>query len=269
VVSPNQRTAPVEFALKVRFPALKEAVVVPVFNLQPEPLRKTIARACAYTLEQVIRPGLRICVGSGRTLCEVFSWLHPAQVPNVSIVQAMGNVGHEAMEIDFNQMARAAADALGAKVFFMNAPAILGLGTVKELQDANPSINEALNMAHSADMYLFGIGSLSSDLIFTRGGIFKREDLERLTQAGSIGDICARFFDIHGAQVPSSFDERIVGITLDDLRSNALTIAVAGGPDKVLPLIGALHGRFIKVLVTDELTAHAILEYDDERDHPS
>jgi len=44
-----------------------------------------------------------------------------------------------------------------------------------------------------------------------------------------------------------------------------LTIAVAGGPDKVLPLIGALHGNLIKVLITDQQTAGAILDYDSER----
>ncbi len=266
VVSPYERTERGEIALKERFNTLKEAIVVPGFNLQPAPLRKTIARACAHYLEQIIRPGIRICVGSGRTLCEVFTWLHPTQVPNVSIVQAMGNVGHEAMEIDFNQMARAAADAFGAKVYYMNAPAILGLGSVTELTEANPSIAEALHMAHTADVYLFGIGSLSSDQIFTRGGIFKLQDLEQLSEAGSIGDICARFFDIHGGEIPSSFKERIVGITLDDLRSNALTIAVAGGPDKVLPLIGALHGGYIKVLITDEQSALAILAYESQMD---
>jgi deoxyribonucleoside regulator len=120
-------------------------------------------------------------------------------------------------------------------------------------------------MAHAADLYLFGIGSLSSDLIFTRGGIFTLQDLEQLRDAGSVGDICARFYNIHGIEIPSSFGERIVGITLDDLRSNALTVAVAGGADKVLPLIGALHGNLIKVLITDEQTAGAILDYESER----
>jgi DNA-binding transcriptional regulator LsrR (DeoR family) len=265
VISPNERISKVETALKKQFDFLKEAIVVPVFKLQEEQLRKTIARACAHYLEQVVRPGLRICVGSGRTLCEVCKWLRPTRVPNISIVQAMGNVGHEAMDIDFNQMARAAANAFGAKVSFLNAPAILGSGTVKELIDANPTIHEALKMAHSADLYLFGIGSLTSDLIFTRGGIFTLQDLEQLRQAGSIGDICARFFNINGIEIPSSFEDRIVGITLDDLHSDALTIAVAGGADKVLPLIGALHGNWIKVLITDEQTAGAILDYESER----
>ncbi|HTX78307.1 MAG TPA: sugar-binding transcriptional regulator [Longilinea sp.] len=264
IVHPNERMEKVEGALKSRFSFLKEAIVVPVFNLQPEPLRKTIARACAHYLEEAIRPGLRICVGSGRTLCEVFDWVRPRKVPNITIVQAMGNVGHEAMSIDFNQLARAAADAFGGNVFFMNAPAILGSGSVTELINANPSINEALKMAHEADLYLFGVGSLSSDLIFTRGGIFSHQDLEQLSQRGSVGDVCARFFDINGVEMPSAFEDRTVGITLDDLRSNALTIGVAGGPDKVLPLIGALHGNLIKVLITDEQTANAILDYENE-----
>ena len=266
VVSPGERTQGSEQALKQRFTALREAIVVPVFNLQPAPLRKTIGRACAHYLEQTIRPGVRMCVGSGRTLCEVFDWLHPTQVPNVSIIQAMGNVGHEAMEIDFNHMARAAAAAFGGKVYLMNAPAILGSGSVDDLMETNPSIKETLNLAHAADLYLFGVGSISSDLIFTRGGIFRQEDLEQLRQRGSIGDIGARFFDLAGREVPSSFGDRIVGITLEDLRSEALTIAVAGGPDKVLPLIGALHGGFIKVLITDEQTAGSILAYEGEMD---
>jgi deoxyribonucleoside regulator len=179
----------------------------------------------------------------------------------VTIVQAMGNVGHEAMDIDFNVMAMAAANAFSANVNLLNAPAILGSGTVNELIEANPSIRKALRIAQTADIYLFGIGSISSDLIFTRGGIFKQEDIEHLRQDGSIGDICARFFDINGREVASSFRERIVGITLANLRSGALTIGVAGGPDKVLPLIGALHGNLIKVLITDELTAKGILDY--------
>ena len=148
----------------------------------------------------------------------------------------------------------------------MNAPAILGSGTVAELIAANPSIHEALKLAHAADVYLFGIGSMASDLIFTRGGILRLQDLEELRRAGGVGDICGNFYDIFGVEIPSAFKDRIVGINLADLRSNALTIAVAGGPDKVQPLIGALCGGFVKVLVTDEQTALAILNTGNEMD---
>ncbi|MHC1783246.1 MAG: sugar-binding transcriptional regulator [Anaerolineaceae bacterium] len=268
VIFPDERISNVESALKERFNFLNEAIVVPVFNLQPDSLRKMIARACANYLKKNIRPGMQICVGSGRTLCEVFSWMSPSKVSNITFVQAMGNVGHEAMDIDFNQLAHSAADAFGGNVVYMNAPAILGSGSVKELINSNPSIFEALKMAQSADLYLFGVGSMSSDLIFTKGGIMKRQDLEELRQKGSIGDVCARFFDINGNEILSAFEDRTVGITLENLRSNALTICVAGGADKVFPLIGALHGNLIKVLVTDEQTANAILDYENDLPKP-
>lgn len=47
IVAPGERAASLERALKRRFKSLKDAVVAAAFNLQPEPLRKTIGpRLC-------------------------------------------------------------------------------------------------------------------------------------------------------------------------------------------------------------------------------
>src|SRR5512142_472907 len=88
VIAPNERSSSLEDALKSRFPYLNEAIVVPVFNPRPDPLRKIIGRAGAQHLDRIVEPGRSICVGSGRTLSEVFSWLHHKSVPKVSIIQA-------------------------------------------------------------------------------------------------------------------------------------------------------------------------------------
>ena len=63
VIAPGERAASLERALKRRFHTLKDAVVASAFNLQPDPLRRTIGRACADYLAQKVRPGLRICIG--------------------------------------------------------------------------------------------------------------------------------------------------------------------------------------------------------------
>jgi DNA-binding transcriptional regulator LsrR (DeoR family) len=245
VVAPDDHMLEIERMLKAAFPLLRDAVVAPAFNMQEAALRRTIGRAAARYLEKLVRPGIRLCVGSGRSLCEVFQWLKPHPVEKVSIIQAMGNVGHEAFD---------------AKIYFLNAPAILGSGSMTELTQANPTIREALEMARTADLYLFGVGSMESDLIFTQWNLIKPAELDALRAAGSVGDICARFFDINGHLLSSLFEERIIGIRLEDLQRAAWTVAVAGGSDKVQPLIGALRGGLIKALVTDEQTASAILE---------
>ena len=262
IVAPGERAANLERALKRHFPSLKDAVVASAFNPRPDPLRKSIGRACAEYLEQKIRPGLRLCIGSGRTLHEMIHWIHPRRVPDVSIVQAMGSVGHEAMNVDFGELARAAGHAFGARVYYLNAPAILGSGSAEALAAANPSIRESLRLARSADMYVVGVGSIESDLIFTRAGLIKPGELDRLTHAGAVGDVCGRFFDRQGRAVTSPFGERVVGIQLDDLRGRGFTVGVAGGPDKIVPLLGALRGGLFTALVTDEHTARSLLDLD-------
>jgi DNA-binding transcriptional regulator LsrR (DeoR family) len=262
IVAPGERAANLERALKRRFKSLKDAVVASAFNIQPEPLRKTIGRACADYLAQKIRPGLRVCIGSGRTLREAIGWIHPHRVPDVSIVQAMGSVGHEAMNIDFAELARAAGLAFDARVYYLNAPAILGSGSTAALAAANPSIRESLQLARSADLYVVGVGSMESDLLFTRAGLIKDRELDQLSRAGAVGDVCARFFDRHGREVPSPFAERVVGIQLGDLHNHGFTIGVGGGPDKVVPLLGALRGGLFNAVVTDEHTARSVIDLD-------
>ena len=266
VVAPGERAAGLERALKRRFSTLKEAIVAAAFNQQPDPLRQTIGRACAEYLERKIRPGHRVCIGSGRTLSAAVSWIHPQRVANVSIIQAMGSVGHEAMHIDFGELARAAGQAFGARVYYLNAPAILGSGTTADLAAANPSIRESLQLARTADIHVVGVGSMESDLIFTRASLIQAEELEQLSQAGAVGDVCGRFFDRDGREVPSPFAARVVGIQLDDLRHSRFTIGVGGGADKVLPLLGALHSGLFDALVTDEHTARSLLELDHSGD---
>jgi deoxyribonucleoside regulator len=260
VVSPRDRMRLLEREIIGKFPYLKETVVVPAFKTSPDILRKTIGRVAASYFEEMIIPGMNICLGSGRTLREVVNYLHPNQIPNISIIQAMGNVGHEAMQIDFNDIAQETARAFGARIIYLNSPAILGSRNVKELVRDNPTINQALQKARAADIYLFGVGSLESGLIFTRNDMIRPDELEQLRSRGAVGDICARFYNVQGKEIKSSFSQRIVGIELNDLLKASNSFCVAGGGDKVVSLIGAMKGGFIKTLVTDEQTAEGILE---------
>jgi DNA-binding transcriptional regulator LsrR (DeoR family) len=172
----------------------------------------------------------------------------------------MGNIGHELMNLDFNELARSAGKAFGARVIYLNAPAIMSSGSSKELIASSDSIRYALQMARSADMFVVGIGSIQADSIFSQVGLISDAALDELKNAGAVGDICARFFDQTGNIIPSSFDDRITGIRLEDLCGHGFTVGVSGGAEKVIPLLGALRGNFLNALVTDELTANGILE---------
>src|ERR1051326_1162089 len=118
--------------------------------------------------------------------------------------------------MDFNALGRRAADAFGARTYYINAPAILGSGSAAELEAANISIRDSLDQARSADIYLVSVGLLDRDQLYARSGLITRADIRWLQEHNIAGDICARFLDSDGNEVETPFASRVVGITLQN-----------------------------------------------------
>lgn len=264
VTVPYEESTTLRESLRRRYPHLHDVVIAPAFSGNPEAIRAMIGRFAANFLVGIAQPGHGIALGCGRTLRAMVDAMPERFIPNVTVVQAMGNVGHEAHNIDYNEIARKAGEAVGAQVFYLSAPAILGQGSGRAAAfvAANRTLEYTLALARRADVYVFGLGSLESDQLYARVGLIQQEELNDL-KGRAVGDICARFFDLDGVEQPSAFDDRIVGIELEDLRGAQIAIGVAGGPDKAAPLLGALRGRLINVVVSDEQTIHSVLALDD------
>lgn len=263
IVGLNDENSQLANALCQRFPRLKEVIVAPTFSRNEEALRAMIGRFAANYLLEILKPNQRLVLGCGRTLRAMVEALPRKEIPGVSVVQAMGNIGHEVYKIDYNEISRQAAEALGGQVYYVSAPAILGIGSgpSADLIRANPSLEVSLTLAAQADVYLFGLGSLESDQVYARAGLIQQPELDDL-RGRAVGDVYGHFFDLHGQQQPSAFEERIVGVSLDHLRYAPYAVAVAGGPDKAEPLLGALRGGLISVLISDAHTLQQILELD-------
>ncbi len=58
----------------------------------------------------------------------------------------------------------------------------------------------------------------------------------------------------------TSFERRVLGIELPAFLAIPRRVAVAGGPEKVPAIRAALAGGLVNVLVSDEDTARALLE---------
>ncbi|HEX2681217.1 MAG TPA: sugar-binding domain-containing protein [Candidatus Dormibacteraeota bacterium] len=261
IVEPESRNRDLERRLKKRFPHLQQVSVASVFTDRDASIRMAVARAAALVVAQVVTANSVVCFGAGRTLAHLVQLLPPNRLRGVSVVQAMGNAGHEGLEIDYNAISQAAASAFGGRAYQINAPAILGKGaSAAELESASPQLAEAIRLARSADIYVVGIGTLSMDEIYVSTGLMKESDLKALGREGAVGDICGNFFDANGRPRPGSFQDRLVGVRLEDLRRARLALACAGGEEKGAAVFGALSGRWINGLVTDEFTAKDVLD---------
>lgn len=257
---PDELREELSARLREAFPHLKHAVVVPARVGSASATTAAVAVAGGEVLLDAAEPGDTICVGAGRTLAKLVAGLGSKPLEDVVVVQAMGNAGHEGHDIDYNAIARAVASAFGARAFHVNAPAILAPPYVaREMLSSQPSIGASIQRARTADVYVLGLGTLATDFLFVSTGLLTAQELDTVAGLAPAGDICGRFFDIRGKALSTPFDDRLIGVELTDLRKARASIAVASGIDKADALLGALRGRYITHVVTDDQVAEQVL----------
>ena len=240
---------------------LKKAIVCPVPRASRAPLAWHLAQAAARFLREIVRDGAVIGVCGGTTMLQVARALRPLRRKDVSVVQLEGTLSGEGEAlIHGNEIAVLFARAFAATPFFLNVPAIVAHEDVKEALLAERNVAKVLEMGKSASIAVFSIGHPDRSSLLVQAGYFSPEEMDSLVAAGAVGDLCSRFFSEDGSICDESLNTRTIGLELQDFTRKDFAVAVAGGPQKVAGIRGALRGRFANVLVTDESTAQQLLE---------
>jgi lsr operon transcriptional repressor len=131
---------------------------------------------------------------------------------------------------------------------------------VRDSLITDPQIAEPLKLAEQADIAVVGIGTLLPDSTLVQSEcIFTDAEIEWLRQLNCVGDIALQFFDNDGRKVFTPLDQRIIGLTRDQMQRIGRVIGVAGGMDKLAAIRGALRGKWLHVLVTNEEVALTLL----------
>ena len=254
-----------ERGMESRF-GLSEAIVVETSNPDDQnTIAREVGAAAAEYLTRLIRPHDKIVLSWGNSLLGMVNALTAkthAPVRNLSMIQGLGGLGNPNVAIHGAELVRRAAKALGAQPVQFPAPAIAATAAVRDAIYADPYVSHTLDLARSADLAFVGIGSANSDAIAVPDlwRFLPRSVLPNLLKKGAVGSINLRYFDKTGRVIPSEINERIVGLTLDELKKISRVIGVAGGSSKLPAIRAAVQARLINVLVTDHLTAKALLD---------
>ncbi len=146
--------------------------------------------------------------------------------------------------------------SLGVDYFHIWAPAIASTKETAHIMRNDHVLASILAMANAVDCAMIGLGSVKNSVLISRGFITAK-DAEDLAALGAVGDVFTHFFTLDGRRIPSAVEERSVTA---DVPLRCPVTAVAYGEDKVLPIVGAIRGKLISGIVTDERTAEAALE---------
>ena len=257
---PVQRAPEVEAQLCNVF-HLREALVLRPSSPDRSHALARVGQLGARYLEQILHDGMVMTVCLGRSTYEVIHAVRPGFQGHVDVVQAVGSLALATPELDSASLARELAAKLGGKAHYLAAPMVVDSVEAAEMLRGQRDIQRVLAMARRADVALLGVGNLDpATSEFTKGGYLSANELAQIRAAGGVGDMSGQIFTVDGLPYTGGFNERVIGLRLDDLRAIPTVMAIAIGEAKTKAILGALRTGVIDVFCTDLDTAKAVLE---------
>lgn len=238
---------------------LEDAIVVPISGQTPGVVKQSVAQAGAYYLSKNIKKAKKIGISWGTTL-EALVKEYPYEMKeNITIFPLEGGMGRKKVEIHSNQLAYELAKKIGGSCSYLYAPAMTETSELRERLMKMNDIKEVLQEAATVDIALVGLSNPYVQSTLEDIGYLNQDDLEQLRQLGVVGDMGFRFFDRNGRHVDSTFNKKVIGISLEQLQHIQKVIGVVSGSHKAESVLAALKGGYINVLVLDEQTATELL----------
>lgn len=261
VIPPGLDFADLENELCSTF-GLEEAVVISGKVGPSRLLTQSLGTAGARYLDENLRSGDVVGLSWGATLRELVAATGSIKPISreITVVPLLGGQGQASPDLQVNDIASRLAIAFGGSHRYLHAPSFVDTPEARNMMMNDSNIRNVASLWDSADVAVVGVGSFTPPSTLLEEGGFPPDELAELAGMGVVGDICMRFFDAQGEPVDTPLMERIIGASLDQLRSIDCVVAVAGGINKAASLLGALRTGAVDVLVTDDIAARRVLE---------
>ena len=246
-----------EAAIQERY-GLKDVLVAAATDDDPSRIVPSLGEAAAFYLETTISQDEVIGVSSwSEALLATANSMHPLPRPTrARVVQVLGGVGDPNAASHATRLTLRLASLVHGEAVMLPAPGVVGSSAMHDVVVADPFVRETVALFDELTLALVGIGCLEpSRMLAVSGNVFSESELDSLRKVGAVGDMGLRFFDAWGRPTRSPLDDRVVGITLQQLARVHRTVAIAGGSRKYEAIRAVLRGGWVHVLVTDQFTA--------------
>jgi lsr operon transcriptional repressor len=247
---------------------LAEALVVPDHEKEPadhHTLNARIGLGGAQFMSTHLRPGGSLGVGWGETVSRVIAATNFGAVGPVHMVTLTGGVEGYLPAILSSKGDVSAESSEVTSATVLPTPIMASTPALAAALRDEPTVQQVLKQACGVEHALVGVGTPAADATIVHMGYLNPADVRGLRERGVVGDILGQFFDADGNVVELPIHDRRIGIELSDLVHVPKVVGVAGGLHKTQAILGALHGGFLDVLVTNELVAIRLLELERRR----
>lgn len=219
-----------------------------------------VAQAAAAEMERRLKSAQPtiMAVGTGRTLKAAVDLLPAMDCPQHRIVSLTGNVAPDGSAAFYNVIF-SMANAVNARHFPLPLAVIAASREERDLLHRQRTVRGTLALAAQADVAFLGVGELGKQPPLLADGFISEVELAALRHAGAVGEMLGWAFDRNGCLIAGLTNDRVASAAIPS-RETALVIGLAKGLGKLAALSGALAGRLLNGLITDEATAQSLLE---------
>jgi DNA-binding transcriptional regulator LsrR (DeoR family) len=218
-----------------------------------------LAEAGAAEMERWLNAAepIILAIGTGRTLKAAVEHLPAMDCPQHRIVSLTGNLAPDGSAAFYNVIFRM-ADAVNARHFPMPLPVIASSREERDMLHQQRTIRSTLALAAQADVAFVGIGEFGERAPLLEDGFITEAEFRALRRAGAAGEILGWAFDRSGKPIRGLTNDRVATAPIPSI-TNSMVIGIAKGVSKQRAIAAALAGRLIGGLITDEMTAEALL----------
>ncbi len=252
VSAPLAELIELEREIETRY-GINRVIVAPFADPDEDPV-KVIAAAAGNFISGLMKSGMTVGVGWGRTLYNTLPFISGETLEDFRVVSLLGGIA-AARRFNPAEFAWQFAELFQAEGFLIPAPAVVDSPETKHALLERCGLAAIFEMANKLDVALLSVGGISTLTTSYRTGYITESDRRSLIDAGAVGDVLYNFIDENGVVIDHDVNARVISVDLASLRRTAERVLVSGGKEKRIALRAALKTLSPTTLITDEITA--------------
>lgn len=239
---------------------LEKAVILANTPEDEEKAFRSVAYAAAQYTDSVLKEDSIVGIGRGKTLQALVECLKPRKMMPIQVVQLIGLMNNPSQNEEEMDLVRKFARVYGGESHNLFAPFILDDKEARQVLNRVAAVGKTIDLAKRADVIITSLGKFDlKDKSILWNSYLEKSEKKYLINQGAAGLFCGRYYDIDGKILDTELHNKIFGLVIEEIVNRKHVIGIAQGKEKIRPILGALHGKLLKTLITDERTALNVL----------
>ncbi|MDU8924892.1 sugar-binding transcriptional regulator [Pasteurellaceae bacterium LIM206] len=229
-----------------------QRALIAVDEINENEQRKQVAALVSSYLSNTLKDGMTVAVGQGRNVAAVGEHIGIFPERDCKFICGIGGAQRHGEPVDADHTCRNLARNYQGINETLYAPAYLEDKEFRDVFMKNGVIKETLDRARKADIALVGIGDMNENSYMVQLGWFTPQEVtDAKINQGVIGDIAGYgFFNLRGEAVDTVMNNRVIGLSLEDLKAIPCVIGIASENTKAMAILGALRTGIINIIAT-------------------